>query len=82
MNISDVRDFIGKAIKEVANSDATPEEMSAVLERAKQTSALASAYVQVVKCELDGAKLYAEHGVIPASIDAPVVQRATLKAIG
>lgn len=82
MNISDVRDFIGKAIKEVANSDATPEEMAVVLERAKQTSALASAYVQVVKCELDGARMYADHGVIPASIDAPVVQQPTLKAIG
>lgn len=82
MNISDVRDFIGKAIKEVANSDATPEEMAAVLERAKQTCALAGAYVQVVKCELDGARLYADHGVIPASISAPVVRVEKRKAIG
>lgn len=86
MNVSDMQDFIGKAIRELSDSDATPDEMQQVIERAKAIGALTGQYVQLVRCEIDAAKVYSEHGVIPASVnkpvDTPIPQRPRLFGSG
>lgn len=81
MNINDVRDFIGKAIKEVANSDATPEEIALTIERAKTTCGLVGQYVQVAKIGLDAVRVYSDTGLLPEGIEVPVQPKPALRAI-
>lgn len=81
MKATDVRDFVGKMIQELADSTATSEEMALTIERAKATGGLVQQYVSLAKVDLDAARLYAEHGVIPTSIEAPKDGRPQLRAV-
>jgi hypothetical protein len=69
MSTKDVREFLRKQLAELADSDATPEEMALKIERAKATSQVASTYIAAVKVEIDGIRLADEIGVLPNSIE-------------
>ena len=71
MSMKDVREYLLKQMAELADSDATPDEQAARLERAKATSQVAQTYIQAVKIELDAIRVMDETGRLPLSVDAP-----------
>lgn len=64
----DVRDYLRKALIELSDSDADPEAMQRIIERAKMTSRVSDAYINVVKTELQGYRMMEEMQRLPASI--------------
>lgn len=72
MSMKDVRDFLMKQMAELADSDATPEQQAAVIERAKASSQVATTYISAVKTELDAIRLFDDTGKLPSAIEAPV----------
>lgn len=71
MSMKDVREYLLKQMAELADSDATPEQQAAVIERAKATSGVAQTYIQAVKTEIEAIKLFDETGRLPVSVEAP-----------
>ena len=80
--LQDVRDFLRKSLCELADSDASAEEMRLKIERAKATSIVAGSIVQTIKLECDAIRLAEATGMLPESIGAPVKLRPALRAIG
>ena len=68
----DVRDYLCKALAELADATATPEDMAQNIERAKATSNIAAQYTNLVKAEIDAIKLMDATGRLPVSVTAPV----------
>ena len=65
---TDVCDFLGKALRELADSDATPEELQAIIERAKASAAIAQAYTGIARVQLDAVKLAQETGYMAETV--------------
>lgn len=62
--LSDVRGFLRKAMIELADSEATPEEMQLMIDRAKAQAQVAGAYVDIVKTEIVAVKTAADAGLL------------------
>jgi len=75
MSMKDLRGYLTKQLAELADSDATQEEMAIRIERAKATSQVAQTYIGTVKAEMDAIKLYGETGQMPASVELQEVKR-------
>lgn len=69
--LSDVRDYLRKQLAELADSDATPEEMEARIKRANATVSVANAVVSTVKVEIDAIRLMDDTGMLPVSVEQP-----------
>ena len=81
--ISDVRNLLVQAMEDLSDRDATPEELAQTVERAKQLSSIASAYVQTVKVEIDAIRLMDETDRLPSSIEQPaLIEYGKLRAVG
>ena len=78
----DVRDYLCKALAELADSTATPEEMAQNIERAKATSNVAAQYTNLVKAEIDAIRLLDDTGRLPSSVTAPVMEPARPRLVG
>jgi len=81
-NISDVRDYLCKALAELADSDDSPETMALKIDRAKATSLVADKYIAAVKVEIDAIRLMDDTGRLPTSVSEPAMMRPGLRAIG
>lgn len=79
--LNDVRDYLRKQLAELADSDATSEEMDGRIKRANATVSVANAIVSTVKAEIDAVRVMADTGLLPASIEAPTATRPELRAI-
>lgn len=75
-NLDDVRDYLRKAMAELADSDDAPEKMALKIERAKATSLVADKYIGSVKVELDAIRVLDDTGKLPGSVSHPVDIRA------
>ena len=81
--IADVRDYLCKALAELADSDDDKDAMALKIERAKATSLVADKYIGAVKVEIDAIRLMDDTGRLPSSVDAPVmIPHKPLRAIG
>jgi hypothetical protein len=81
--IADVRDYLCKALAELADSDDDKDAMALKIERAKATSLVADKYIGAVKVEIDAIRLMDDTGRLPSSVDAPVmIPHNPLRAIG
>lgn len=69
MSMKDLRDYLAKQLAELADSDASPEEMALRIERSKATSQVVQTYIGTVKAELDAIKLYSDTGHLPAFVE-------------
>lgn len=69
--MNDVRDFLMKQLKELADSDATPEEMALKIERAKASSMVAGTFIASVKCEIDAIETAHETGKLAGAVAQP-----------
>lgn len=69
--MKDVRDFLTKQLAELADSDATPEEMELRIKRANATTQVANTYVATVKTEIDAIRAFESCGSLPAAIEPP-----------
>lgn len=69
--MNDVRDFLMKQLKELADSDASAEEMALKIERAKATSTVASTFIASVKCEIDAIETAHETGKLAGAVAQP-----------
>lgn len=69
--LDDARDYLRKALAELADSDDSPEKMALKIERAKATSLVADKIIGTVKVELDAIKVLDETGKLPGSVSAP-----------
>lgn len=69
--LNDVRDYLRKQLEELADSDATPEELEQRIKRANATVNVSQAIVATVKTEIDALKIINETGLMPASIEMP-----------
>lgn len=78
----DVRDYLCKALVELGNCDATPEEMALTIERAKATSNIAAQYTNLVKAEIDAIRLMDDTGRLPASVTAPITAPNRPRLVG
>lgn len=67
----DVRDYLCKAMAELADCTASAEEMSVTIERAKATSNVAAQYTNLVRAEIDAIRLMDDTGRLPSSVNAP-----------
>lgn len=72
MQISDIRDYLAKAMAELSDSDATPDSMAVTLERAKAMSSVAAAYTNAVRVELDAIRLADDVGMLPNCVAQPL----------
>lgn len=68
----DVRDYLCKALAELADCDATPETMALNIERAKATSNVAAQYTNLVRVEIDAVRIMEQSGMLPGSVSTPV----------
>lgn len=75
MSMKDVRGFLMKQLAELADSDATPEEMAARIDRAKATAGVAGTYCETVKLEMEAIKLFDETGKLPDGIEMQEMKR-------
>ena len=78
----DVRDYLCKALAELADSTATTEEMAQNIERAKATSNVAAQYTNLVKAEIDAIRLMDETGRLPESVSAPAITQSRPRLVG
>ena len=78
----DVRDYLCKALAELADSTATPEELALNIERAKATSNVAAQYTNLVKAEIDAIRLMDDTGKLPMSVNAPTNALARPRLVG
>jgi hypothetical protein len=69
--LNDVRDYLRKQLEELADSDATPEELELRLKRANATVSVSQAIVATVKTEIDAIKVYYDTGLMPSSVEPP-----------
>lgn len=69
----DVRNYLCKALAELADATATPEEMAQNIERAKATSNVAAQYTNLVKAEIDALRLMDDTGKLPTAVTAPAI---------
>lgn len=69
--LQDVRDYLSKSLRELADSDASAEEMARIIERAKATSQVSGAIVATVKVELDAIRTAERTGMLPAVVGTP-----------
>lgn len=76
---ADVRDYLRKALAELADSDADEEQMARNIERAKTTARVSDAYINVVKTEMQGAQMFADLRRMPMSV-AGVIEHKEPKA--
>lgn len=67
-DLQNARDYLRKALAELADSDASPEEMKLKIDRAKATSNVTDAIVQTLKIEIDAVRVADEFGLMPASL--------------
>lgn len=75
MSLKDVRDFLMKQLVELSDSEATAEEQTLSVERAKATAMVASSYIEAVKTEIYAARLLADTGYLPGGIEPPRHER-------
>lgn len=75
MSMKDVRGFLMKQLAELADSDATPEEMATVIDRAKATASVAGTYCESVKLEMEAIRLLDETGRLPEGIEIQEIKR-------
>lgn len=75
MSMKDVRDFLMKQLAELADSDASAEEMAIRIDRAKASSGVASAYCDSMKLELEAIRLLDATGRVPVGIDVQEIKR-------
>ena len=81
--IADVRDYLCKALAELADSDDDKDAMALKIERAKATSLVADKYIGAVKVEIDAIRLMDDTGRLPSSVDAPtMISHKPMRAIG
>lgn len=81
--IADVRDYLCKALAELADSDDDKDVMALKIERAKATSLVADKYIGAVKVEIDAIRLMDDTGKLPSSVDAPaMIPHKPLRSIG
>jgi hypothetical protein len=78
----DVRDYLCKALVELGNSDASPEEMALIIERAKATSNVAAQYTNLVKAEIDAIRLMDDTGKLPTAVTEPSIAPARPRLVG
>jgi hypothetical protein len=78
----DVRDYLCKALAELADSTATPEDMALNIERAKATSNVAAQYTNLVKAEIDAIRLMDDTGRFPTSVTVPATAAARPRLVG
>lgn len=69
--LNDVRDYLRKQLAELADSDATPEELEQRIKRANATVSVSQAIVATVKTEIDAIKVFSDTGLMPASVEPP-----------
>lgn len=62
--ISDLRGFLMKSIKELADSDASGEALDDTVKRCRAQGEMARTYVQTIKAEIDAFKVAFDAGVI------------------
>lgn len=75
MSLADVHDYLMKQMRELANSDMTPEEQRQVVERAKVSSQIAAVFIEGVKVEIYAARLLADTGYLPRAVNTPRHER-------
>lgn len=80
--VSDVRDHLVAVMEALNDERATPEQLTANIERAKAMSALAQQYVGAVKVEMDAIRLYDETRMLPTSVDVPKEEPRGVARIG
>lgn len=80
--IADVRDYLCKALAELADSDDDKEVMALKIERAKATSLVADKYIGAVKAEIDAIRLLDDTGRLPSSVAAPAMEPARPRLVG
>lgn len=78
----DVRDYLCKALAELADATATQEEMALNIERAKATSNVAAQYTNLVKAEIDAIKLMDDTGKLPMSVNVPTTASTRPRLVG
>lgn len=76
--LKDTRDYLQKAMRELADSDATADDMNLIIARARATSQVAAAVVATVKTECDAYQMAHNIGILPAGNSAPNQMRRLL----
>jgi hypothetical protein len=69
--LNDVRDYLRKQLAELADSDASAEELEQRIKRANATVSVSQAIVATVKAEIDAIKVFSDTGLMPSSVEAP-----------
>jgi hypothetical protein len=81
--LNDVRDYLRKQLAELADSDASAEELEQRIKRANATVSVSQAIVATVKTEIDAIKVFNDTGLMPSSVEPPkeLEARAGLRAL-
>lgn len=71
MSMKDVRGFLLKQMKELADSDLKGAVLAEKIKKAQATSQVATAYISAVKTEIDAYKVFDDTGTLPDAIEKP-----------